>query len=98
MDGSREAKKKKMLVAFGFPRTLHFSSMLSIGWFLSQAGFFLFFPFGCSWSLLRCSGPSWGAWALVAACVASSHCSTDFSWGAQVLGHLGSVVGARRLL
>ena len=45
-----------MLVALGFPPTLHFSSMLSIGWFISQAGFFLFFSFGCSWSLLRCSG------------------------------------------
>ena len=55
MDGSREAKKK-MLVALDFPRTLHFSSMFSIGWFLSQAGFFLFFSFGCSWSLLRRSG------------------------------------------
>ena len=32
-----------MLVALGFPPTLHFSSMLSIGWFISQAGFFLFF-------------------------------------------------------
>lgn len=49
MDGSREAKKKKMLVALDFPRTLHFSSMFSIGWFLSQAGFFYFLFF---WLLL----------------------------------------------
>ena len=37
------SKKKKMLVALGFPQTLHFSSILSIGWFLLRQAFFFSF-------------------------------------------------------